>query len=424
MYDIDRQNKILKKIMWENPYYFNILASVNKIFSESVPTAGVGIDSNLNVTLLLNPTFLSDKSEIQIEYIFVHEMAHLTFEHLTMSSLMPVHSVAQVATDIYIFAFLETIYKGKKEKYYPFEGDYLSFEDWSKSPKKLSRAIHPEDYGYTCEEVLEKGSIAIYNELLNKEIENLKIIIQMFNNGELDYLKHEWPELSKNDEIVLENNVDNLVLSSGKGLDLSPQLRKRFEAIIKKRTYKIPWNKLFEKSLRNYSDSTKVKGTYYKENRYSPDLPKLIFNQFNLKSIYIIVDTSGSITSNTLLRIFSIVVDIKKKLKCNIIIVECDNKINEKEGIYEFKDVQQIEQKIQNGLITGGGGTNVTPAIEYINSKKNSSEVVYITDGQLNPPEVYPKGKFIVVLDEKTRVTKEEIEKKWKLKTVIKVENE
>lgn len=91
--------------------------------------------------------------------------------------------------------------------------------------------------------------------------------------------------------------------------------------------------------------------------------------------IVIAIDTSGSITSKQISKIFTEIFAIVATRKKEIIVIECDSKV---QNVYKIESPKDANLKI-----SGRGGTSYTPVIEYINNNKyfRDALLIYFTDG-------------------------------------------
>jgi len=96
-FDIDPH---LVKLMWDEPFYSNILRRVTKVRTKSIPTAGV-LAKDGDIKLWWNPRFLASLTAKQVKGLLKHECLHLILEHTTTRRRDP-HKVWNYATDLAI----------------------------------------------------------------------------------------------------------------------------------------------------------------------------------------------------------------------------------------------------------------------------------------------------------------------------------
>lgn len=91
--------------------------------------------------------------------------------------------------------------------------------------------------------------------------------------------------------------------------------------------------------------------------------------------VVVAIDTSGSMSAETLKRIMVEIFDIIGSRLCEVTIIECDAEI---QHIYRARSVKDISYNIH-----GRGGTSFVPVIEHINSNRQYRDaiLIYFTDG-------------------------------------------
>ena len=91
--------------------------------------------------------------------------------------------------------------------------------------------------------------------------------------------------------------------------------------------------------------------------------------------LIVAIDTSGSMSNETLERIMTEIFDIIGSRMCEVTVIECDAKI---QRVYKARSVKDISYDI-----CGRGGTSFIPVIEYINNHRQFRDaiLIYFTDG-------------------------------------------
>ena len=95
----------LVKLMWDEPFYSNILRRVTKVRTSSIPTAGV-LAKDGDIKLWWNPRFLAGLTAKQVKGLLKHECLHLILEHTTTRRRDP-HKVWNYATDLAINSMID-----------------------------------------------------------------------------------------------------------------------------------------------------------------------------------------------------------------------------------------------------------------------------------------------------------------------------
>lgn len=124
-----------------------------------------------------------------------------------------------------------------------------------------------------------------------------------------------------------------------------------------------------------------------------------------IKDFVIIVDTSystsGDLIKKFLKSTFGILSEKENFFrKCNIRIIQCDDRIQRDEKVTDIADIDNIIERFE---VTGEGGTDFRPAFTYVNELIDNREltdlkgVLYFTDGKGIFPAKRPKYKCAFV---------------------------
>lgn len=84
-------------LMWDEPFFSDILRSLTKIKTEQIPTAGVICKDN-DFKLWWNPKFVASLVKEKVKGLLKHESYHLIFEHTTTRRKEP-HTTWNYCTD-------------------------------------------------------------------------------------------------------------------------------------------------------------------------------------------------------------------------------------------------------------------------------------------------------------------------------------
>ena len=90
----------LINLMWDEPFFSNVLRTVTKVRDEKIPTAGV-LAKDGDINLWWNPYFLASLTSKQIKGLLKHECFHLVFQHTTVRRMTP-HILHNYACDLAI----------------------------------------------------------------------------------------------------------------------------------------------------------------------------------------------------------------------------------------------------------------------------------------------------------------------------------
>ena len=129
-----------------------------------------------------------------------------------------------------------------------------------------------------------------------------------------------------------------------------------------------------------------TKKTRRKLNKRYAENPALKIKQ--RKNILVAIDTSGSVNKDSILEFFNEIHHIHKS-GVNVWVADCDASVS---NVYEYKGKTPE-------FITGRGGTDFDPAIEYYNEHSHKfNTLIYLTDGECSAPTVKPKTPMLWVL--------------------------
>ena len=98
--------KISKDLMLKEPFYGLFLIMLNKVWTDKVPTAGVG-RNGINFQLYINPEFWDKLTDIQKMGLLKHELLHMGFMHVTEFDHLTNKEVRNVAMDIEINQYID-----------------------------------------------------------------------------------------------------------------------------------------------------------------------------------------------------------------------------------------------------------------------------------------------------------------------------
>lgn len=231
---------------------------------------------------------------------------------------------------------------------------------------------------------------------------------------------HNWENQNMTNSSQLEEFVKKILSSNeclwkGRGLVSS-----KFESVLeklKRKPAKI-WKQIVTNAV--ISVPYKHKKTRNRLNRRQPENYKIAGELPDRKRhIVVVIDTSGSMSDETLSQVMSELYSVLQKLgNLAFTIIECDAEV---QRVYDVTNLRDLKFNL-----TGRGGTEFSPAIRYLNEniKYRNSAVVIITDGYGESEIVKPlfnKLVWMVVTenDEKAYLS---VNNLYGIKTVFKIE--
>lgn len=95
----------LIRLLWDEPFFSNVLRGIEKIKTDRIPTAGVSAQGG-DVRFWWNPEFLAGLNPEEVKGLLKHECYHLIFEHTTTRKHEP-HIIWNYATDLAINSLID-----------------------------------------------------------------------------------------------------------------------------------------------------------------------------------------------------------------------------------------------------------------------------------------------------------------------------
>lgn len=370
MSDIGRIGKLL---MMKQPFYGFFLLNLNKEFSSSVPTAGVGL-SGINQMLYVNPTFWDSLSENHKVGLLWHELLHICFFHLTMRHNFVDKKLFNIAADCEINQYITT--------------EFLP-----------DGAILPSSFP-TIQLDLKAGTNYYYQKLLeNNSSDNPDPGLQSLMNGQSGpptdgqgNIHPSWKDfdsLTETEKKLIQNQIEHTLKESATQITKSRgtipgELKSLIDELFKVKEEVFNWKAYFRRKLGCSSEIYTKKSRRKMSKRFEDNAGIKIKQKHH---ILVAVDTSGSVSNAELMEFFSEIHHIYKAGTA-ITIIECDTKIND---IYEYKGKFK-------GSVVGRGGTDFTPPVDYYNKHKNKfTTLVFFTDGYA-PVECKPHKQMMWVI--------------------------
>jgi predicted metal-dependent peptidase len=347
-------SKIGKQLMLSEPFYGVFLSTLNKVVRKDVPTAGVCLQG-INYQLAVNEEFWNslqgDKPKIGL---LKHELLHICFNHLLDKDDYPDQELHNVAADIEINQYIAEEYYPSKDLLLPSSYPELNL------PLKAGTKVY---YGL-LKQALESGASPKLQQLMD----GLKGEGLHPTWGEFDGLSEADAKLAKSQ---LEHQIKEILKSqSDKGRGFVPsELESFIDGILAETEPSYDWRSYFRR-FAGTSTRTYTKKTRRKLNKRFQENPALKIK--TKKNVLVGIDTSGSVSEKNLIEFFT---EIQHMYKTGvaITIAEGDAGIH---NIYEYKGEMP-------NFVTGRGGTNMNPFIEYFNEHREFNSLIILTDGYI-----------------------------------------
>jgi predicted metal-dependent peptidase len=396
----DDISKIGKQLMLNEPFYGIFLSTLNKVIRNDLPTAGV-CRNGINYQLAVNEEFWNslntDKKKVGL---LKHELLHICFNHINDQENFPDHELHNIAADVEINQYLTP-------DYYP-------------TPDILLPSSFPE-----LKLPLKAGTKIYYELLLKAKNEGTSPFLNSLLDGDpstggkhgsiADNLHSTWKEfdsLSEADKKLIkaqiEHQIKSIIESQQRDRGFIPsELKDYIDSLFEIKPPSYDWKSYFR---RFFGSSNKIytKKTRRKLNKRFQENPALKIKP--KKRVLVGVDTSGSVSSKDLQEFFG---EIYHMWKTGITITVA-------EGDADIHNVYEYSGKTPD-YVTGRGGTDMNPFIEYFNSNKKYNSLIILTDGEIGEKTVNTFKPMLTVLCSKGANIEEVKENGWG--NVIKIIN-
>jgi predicted metal-dependent peptidase len=362
-------SKIGKQLMLSEPFYGVFLSTLNKVVRKDVPTAGVCLQG-INYQLAVNEEFWNslqgDKPKIGL---LKHELLHICFNHLLDKDDYPDQELHNVAADIEINQYIAEEYYPSKDLLLPSSYPELNL------PLKAGTKVY---YGL-LKQALESGASPKLQQLMD----GLKGEGLHPTWSEFDGLSEADAKLAKSQ---LEHQIKEILKSqSDKGRGFVPsELESFIDGILAETEPSYDWRSYFRR-FAGTSTRTYTKKTRRKLNKRFQENPSLKIK--TKKNVLVGIDTSGSVLNEDLARFFAEIHHMYKT-GVTITVAEGDAAIH---NIYEYKGKMP-------DFVTGRGGTDMNPFIEYFNKHKEFNSLIILTDGYIGSNTVKSFKPTIMVI--------------------------
>jgi predicted metal-dependent peptidase len=376
MTKIESLAKASKELMLKEPFYGLLLMSLNKVWNENIPTAGVCL-KGINYQLAINSKFWEELPLQQKVGILKHELLHIGFFHLVNYEKYSDKKRLNIAMDLEINQYIE-------RDWLPEGGMFLdTFPNL-----KLGARMGTKYYYDKLEE--------------NSEDEDVKSCMDGMNNGDTEVTlsngdnvnlpDHDFKDVESLPEAtkkLIESQTEHIVkqvaeqVQKTKG-NIPGEFSEILERLNKVEKAKFDW-KGYIRRFTGKSVKTYTKKSRRKYNKRLPDFPGLKIKRH--KHILAAIDTSGSVSTSELQEFLGELYHLNKT-GSDVTICQCDTAISYIGPFDPKKDMK----------IHGRGGTNFQPVIDYYNeNQRKFSCLMYFTDGEAYAPED-AKGSILWVL--------------------------
>lgn len=338
---MDTVFKTIKNLIIKEPFYGLFVMGLNKRFDSNIDTAAVAIDG-INPILLINRDFWYGLNEEERESIIKHECGHILLQHLTGNWKYLRDENAQqlnAAFDLEVNSYIPDL---QKDPYY-----------------------YPQRFGWENS----KGSLYYYEQLSKDPNDKSGQTPELCD----DHSKWEDGNVSDAQRQLVQQQIDAHTKNTAEQVQKScgsipGQFKEYIDSLFKVKPRIFDWKQYFRRFLGSIID-IELKKTRKKESIRFPDCAGIKHKRKS--QILVVVDTSGSISTNDLCDFFSEIHHIYKA-GAVIDIIENDTRI---QRMYRYNGKWDMQA-------SGRGGTILQPSVDYYNShRRDYSSCVFFTDG-------------------------------------------
>lgn len=345
--------KAFKMLLIKEPFYGLIMSNLQKIYTtddDVCKTAGVGLQG-INIIFYLNTNFWNELTDTEQIAILKHEMMHICFKHIQNHKRFSNHLLANIAHDCEINQYIV----GLPEGHINLNSLKQQFPQFKDAP--------------------EKAGSKVYYDLLNESIQNhplYKMIFEIAKNISGSHEKWATQELDSAENKLIENQIDSLVKNTAEIIikkrgTIPGELKETIDKLFKQYEAVFNWRAYLRRLLGNSINIFTKKSMRHLSHRFDGSEGLKIKKKQHL---LVAIDTSGSVNNKELCEFFSEINHIRKA-GVTIDLIQCDS---------EITSISPYTGKIPE--ITGRGGTDFKPIIDYYNNNRNKyTRCIYFTDG-------------------------------------------
>jgi predicted metal-dependent peptidase len=360
-------SQAIVKLFESERFYAEIVASMKRIISAKVPTAGVCIKNNIE--LHINPEWFSSRTPEERVAVLKHECEHLLRDHIPrFKQLAP--EVFNNSKDI-----VDNMVSGLKFRSMNIGADMAINGNMKDLPKE---GIFPQNFNLPAGETFEWYMSQLKGD--KKQQQRIK------GMGEGTFDPHAiWRESEDGKEIIKEK-IRKAVNQAAQKTRAAGRMTAEHELLVAQlNPPSISWKQQLRRFVAK-SIEIKVRESKKKRNRrYGVMYPGQVKEEVLVLGIA--KDTSGSVNDEVLAQFDSEIAQIAKYAE--VWVVDADTEIKQ---AYKYEPKKRKPNK-------GRGGTAYQPVFDYYNDKKNVQidGLIYFGDMDCFDTEQIKKPKYPVL---------------------------
>tara|TARA_Y100000816_G_C26065242_1_gene559782 strand:- start:38 stop:1444 length:1407 start_codon:yes stop_codon:yes gene_type:complete len=422
----------LISLMWNEPFYANIIRQINKTETTKIPTAGVYVKDG-EIHMMWNRKFLAGLSKKEVFGLLKHEAMHLIFSHTTTRRFDP-HIVWNYATDLAINSMIPEdelpeggLIPSKKfkpltreqiaqmghqaaERYNMISAKIASFPknknaEWYftqlMEDPEIKEAIESSQkmQGKSLEEALADGTVKIDEDgnLVDQDGNAVTVVPSENGDGTMD--NHDgWDDMSDGERQKVEGKIKVALEKSIKECDrtnkwgsVSSEMRSTIRGLVSR---EIPWQSVL-KQFCGMSRRADRASSIRRIHRKYPGIHPGAFRDYK-SNIAVYVDQSGSVSDSDLELLSGELESLAKRVTFTM--------FNFDTSVDTDSETEYRKGKRINIQRTRCGGTCFTCVIEHANKNKSKFDgILILTDGYASEPKPKTNMKvgWVIVPDGK-----------------------
>lgn len=343
--------KAIIKLMQKKPFYGYIIQQFDKVYlppeCEELQTAAVGKGrTEKTLKLYINEGYIAKllkdpkKGKAFVNSVIEHEILHIVLGHLFISFADPVRG--NVACDICINQYIDPVHDNwvtHKQYGFPEGKSCYWYYDELKKNKKYQDEVKSGAFG-------EKGMYSYMKDAHSK-----------WKGVEGDA---QCEGLVKD---MMRKAKDSCNSSYG---DIHGDLKTYLDEMLKTEKAKLSWNRILRLFVSHASESNLAYTIQRISKRYETRPGTKMEEQL---SVAVTIDTSGSVSDDDLIEFFAEIKSIWKN-GAEVTIIEADCAVCR---TYKFNGKF-------DGSIHGRGGTDLEPAMKWVDEQRRFDAHIYFTD--------------------------------------------
>ena len=409
---LEEYKKVRTVLLTVSPFLASLLSKARIVITTEVPTAAVDNRGNLAI----NPEFWVSLRFNEKVFVIAHEVMHWAFlDHRRVASRDKTawNVVADGVNNDILLDILDPgrLSEGMVTLQKLSEITGVSVSDLRKMakekiyellPKQGSEGGQGEGKGGSGED----GDLGrIGRDLLDREVGG-------------DVLQEGHPDIyNAKDPTDLENAMKRAIAEAEQMQKLRGTMPVGLQRLVDELLRpKLPWRTLLKQALKDGLGRTKTQ-SWKRPSRRHPDYPG--HRRLTSPTVWVGVDTSGSISGQELKQFLSEVLGISKANRAKVVVIPWDAEMYEP---IELRSPAQI-RRVAEGM-KGGGGTDPTEFLQHVLRRmKPLDAVVVLSDGYIGNPASYEDLATPIAHKASTAIfVSTEAEVKWPKWKFIKLE--